>query len=103
LKMFPDLEIQSFDDMAKALREVALEDLKSAAIEMQAKVQASQKTLAEAREQKTESDQQSALKEFQRVQVEQTDKLNQITARLQERITVLERLKNGRRQASPAK
>lgn len=101
LKMFPDLESQSFDDAAKTLREAALEELKSAAIEMQAKVQASQMKLAEAREHKTESDQQAALKEFQSIQTEQTKRLNQITAQLQARITVLERLKTAAHQAAP--
>jgi ABC-type uncharacterized transport system involved in gliding motility auxiliary subunit len=96
LKMFPDLQSLSFDDAAKALRETALEEFKSAAIEMQSKVQIAQQKLAESREQNSGSDQQLALKEFQRVQSEQSDKLKQITARLQTRITVLERLKSVR-------
>jgi len=103
LKMFPDLESRPFNDAAKTLREVALEELKSATIEMQTKVEASQTALAVAREQKNESEQQAALKRFQGVQHEQAKKIKQITARLQERITVLQRLKNAGHETEPAK
>ncbi len=101
LKLFPDLETQSFDDAAKTLREMALEEWKSVAAEMQSKVQIAQKNLAEAREQKSELEQNMALKEFQSIQSEQTKRLNRITAQLQARITVLERLKNVRRPVAP--
>lgn len=103
LKAFPNLESQSFEDAAKILREAVLEELKAATIEMQLKIQTAQVNLAEARENKSEADKQIALKEFQRVQSEQSDKLKQITARLQERIIVLQRLKNSGLPAVPAK
>lgn len=102
LKLFPDLHSQSFEAAAQTLREMALEEWKSVGLEMQTKVQVAQKHLADAREQKSESEQQSALKDFQRVQSEQADKLKQITARLQERITILERLKNAPHQSARA-
>jgi len=94
LKAFPDLASRSFEDAARVLREGALEEFKSAAIELQAKVQLAQQTLAEARQNKSEAEQQAALKAFQGVQAEQLHKLKQITTRLQECIAVLQRLKD---------
>lgn len=93
LKAFPDLASRTFEDAAQALRAVTLEEFKAAATAMQAKVQVAQKALATARQSQSEAAQQAALKEFQRVQLEQTDKLKEITARLQDRIEVLKRLK----------
>lgn len=93
LRTFPNLATQSFEEAAKVLRERALEEFKSAAAVMQAKVAVAQKALAEAQANKSEADQQAARKVFQDVQAEQTDKLKAITARLQERIEVLVRLK----------
>lgn len=101
--MFPDLASQTFDDAAKILREGALEEFKTAADTMQTKVAVAQKALAVAQANNSEAAQQSALKAFQEVQSEQTDKLKAITAHLQERITVLERLKNAEQQATLAK
>jgi ABC-type uncharacterized transport system len=103
LKTFPDLESMTFDQAADKLRESALEELKSATVEMQKKVQAAQQNLAEARETKSSSEQGFALKEFQRVQSEQAENLKQITARLQERIVVLQRLKTSGNHPSPSK
>lgn len=100
LKAFPDLASRSFEDAAQALRAVTLEEFKAAAIEMQAKVQVAQQALAAARQNKSEAEQQAALKAFQQVQSEQTHKIKQIAARLQDRIVVLERLKNAT--AAPA-
>ena len=101
--MFPDLSSQSFDDAAKVLRENALEEFKTAATTMQTKVAVAQKALAEEQANNNEAAQHSALKVFQEVQSEQADKLKAITARLQERITVLELLKNAGQQAAPTK
>jgi len=93
LKTFPDLASRSFDDAAQVLRESAFEQFKAAAIEMQAKVQLAQQALAAARQNKSEAEQQAALKAFQEIQAEQANKLKAIAARLQERIVVLQRLK----------
>ena len=94
LKRFPDLTSRSFDETAQVLREGAMEEFKTAAIEMQAKVQGAQQQLAAARKNKSEAEQQAALKAFQEVQAEQVHKLKQIAAQLQERIVVLQRLKD---------
>lgn len=93
LRTFPDLAAQSFDAVAKVMRERTLEEFKIAAAESQAKVAAAQKELAEAQAKKSEAAVVAAQKELQRVQADQTSKLNGITAQLQERITVLQQLK----------
>ena len=103
VKMIPDFDLTTFDDAAKILREATLDELKSATIEMRSNIQAAQLNLAEAREKKSVHEQENALKEFQHVQTEQAEKLKQITARLQERIIVLQRLKNSGMPAVPAK
>jgi hypothetical protein len=93
VRTIPDLESRSFDDAAKILREAALVEFTAAVREMQAKVQETQKELAAAQGNKSEADQQAAMKQLQQVQTDQSKKLSEITARLQARITVLERLK----------
>jgi hypothetical protein len=94
LKRFPDLASRSFDEAAQVLREGALEEFKSAVLEMQAKVQVAQQNLIAARQNKSEAEQQAALKAYQEVQAEQDAKLKEIPARLQQRIVALQRLKN---------
>lgn len=100
-KMIPAFESLSFEEAAKILRETALDELKSATLEMQTKLQIAQANLSGARENKSESAQAEALKEFQRVKSEQSEKLKQITARLQDRIVVLQRLKSSVPLVSP--
>lgn len=101
LKTFPDLASRSFEDAAQVLRESAFEQFKAAAIEMQAKVQRAQQALAAARGNKSEAEQQAALKTFQEIQAEQANKLKAIAARLQERIVVLQRLKETSAPSAP--
>lgn len=93
LRLIPDLESRSFDDAAKILRESALAEYTVAVREMQGKVQETQKQLAAAQGNKSEADQQAAMKQLQQVQNEETKKLNEIASRLQARLKVLERLK----------
>jgi hypothetical protein len=101
LKKFPDLASRSFDDAAQVLREAALEEFKSAVLEMQTNVQVAQQRLVAARQNKSEVEQQTALKAYQQVQSEQDVKLKEIPARLQERIVVLQRLKSASAAAAP--
>lgn len=93
VRAFPDLARQSFEDVAKILREHTLAEFKSAAAEMQTKVAEAQKELAEAHAKKSEAEVLAAQKNLQRVQADQTSKINAITARLQERIGVLQQIK----------
>ena len=94
LKTFPDLASRSFDEAAQVLRESTLAEFKSAVLEMQAKVQVAQQNLIAARQNKSEAEQQAALKAYQQVQAEQDAKLKEIPARLQQRIVALQRLKS---------
>lgn len=93
LRAFPDLATQSFEAVAKVMRERTLEEFKIAAAEMQTKVGEAQKALAEAQANKGEAAVAAAQQELRRIQAEQSSKLNGITANLQERITVLQQLK----------
>ncbi len=101
LKTFPDLASRSFEDAAQVLREGAREEFKSAALEMQAKVQLAQQQLVAAQQSKSEAEQQAALKALQQVQSEQSHKIKQIAARLQDRMVVLQRLKETSAPSAP--
>jgi hypothetical protein len=102
LKVFPDLATRSLEDAAQVLRETALEEFKSAVLEMQAKVQIAQKTLVAARQNKSDTEQRAALKAYHQVQSEQDAKLKEIPARLQQRLTALQRLKDASAAPAPA-
>ena len=102
LRTIPDLESRSFDGAAKILRESALAEFTAAVREMQTKVQETQKELAaqgNRSENRSDADQRAAIKQLQQVQAEQSQKLSEITARLQARLQVLERLKGVNRSA----
>ena len=103
LKMFPDLASRSYDSMAQELRTATLEEFKTATAELQTKVSAAQQALADAQANKSAAEQQEALQNFQRVQAEQAEKLKGITAWLQERLTVLQRLKATPELSTPAR
>jgi len=90
VRTIPDLQSRSFDDAAKVLREASLAEFTAAAREMQEQVRLAEQQIAATQGQ---ADQQSAVAQLQQLQSEQTAKLKEITARLQQRITVLERLK----------
>ena len=99
LRAIPDLQNRSFDDAAKILREASLVEFTAAVQEMQSRVQEAQNQLVTARQASSEADQQAAMKQLQQIQSEQTEKLKQITAQLQVRISALERLKGMSRSA----
>jgi hypothetical protein len=103
LRLFPDLKTRSYDDMAQELRVAALEEFKAATTELQTKVSAAQKALAAAQANKSEAEQQEALKNFQQVQAQQAEKLKGITAWLQERLTTLQQLKSAPDLSAPAR
>lgn len=93
VRIIPDLASRSFDDAAKILRESALKNFTATVNEMQTKVQTAEKQLADSQDKNSPADQQAAMKQLQRIQSEQTEKLKAITAQLQARIAGLERLK----------
>jgi hypothetical protein len=92
-KTFPDLATRSFDDMAATLRARALDEFKTATVEMQKKLQAAQAELSQAQKSQIASESFDAVNQFQKLQQEQSAQLVAITARVQERIQTLERLK----------
>jgi len=93
LRTIPDLESRSFDEAAQILRESALSEFKAASAEMQERVRVAQQELAEARAGGSAAEQENAMKNLLQIQAQQSDKLKAITAQLQQRISVLERLK----------
>src|SRR5688572_6430557 len=101
--MFPDLQTRSYDSMAQELRTATLEEFKTATAELQSKVSAAQQALADAQANKGAAEQQEAQQNFQRVQAEQAEKLKAITAWLQDRLTVLQRLKSTPELSAPAR
>lgn len=103
LKLFPDLKTRPYDDMAQELRLATLEEFKVATAELQRKVSAAQQTLAEAQASQNAVAQEAALKNFQQVQAERTEKLKAITAWLQERLTALQQLKAAPELSAPAR
>jgi hypothetical protein len=93
LRAFPNLQSQSFEEIATVLRSNALTEFKAAAAEMQDKLEAAQKELAAKQPGQSESEHLAAVRSFQKLQQEQSARLGVVTARLQERITTLQRMK----------
>lgn len=96
LRTIPDLESRSFNEASKILREAALAEFTAQANEMQSKLGEAQRHVVEAQQKNSEPNQQAAVLELQRIQTEQTEKLKEITARLQARITALGQIKGQR-------
>lgn len=89
-RAIPNLASISVADGAQILRETALRDFKTAAADQ---VKEAEQRLTEAQNGKSEAEQQAAMKHFQQVQAEQTEKLKQIAARLQAQIATLKQIK----------
>jgi hypothetical protein len=92
-RALPNLGSMSLEEGTQVLREAALNEFKAAAGEMEAQLRQARERLTAAQNGKSEAEQQAAMKELQRIQAEQTEKLKQIGARLQAQIAELERLK----------
>jgi len=93
-RTIPDLAAVSVERGKELLREAALQEFKAAAAELQAEVQKAQQRLGLAQQNQSEAEQQAARNHLQQVQAEQTERLKNISARLQDRIDAFERLKN---------
>ncbi len=92
-RAFPDLPVISLQEGTQILRDAALEQFKTAAAEMQSRVKEAEQKLSELVTAGSDADKEAARKNLQKVQSEQTEKLKEITQRLQTQITVLEQLK----------
>jgi hypothetical protein len=80
-------------DGSQLLRVAAFQNYQTAAVEMEAKVNEARQHLADAQNSASETDLQTAMKQLRSVESEQSEKLGQIAARLQARITTLEQIK----------
>jgi hypothetical protein len=89
----PNLASISLEQGSQLLREAALSEFKAAAGEMETRLKQAQQRLNVAHRGESDAEQQEAMKELQRVHVEQTEKLKEIAARLQAQLAELERLK----------
>jgi len=89
----PNFASVSLADGEQILREAALKKFEQAAKEMDAQVKQAQQQLAQAENGQSAAEQQAAMKLVQQTQAEQTEKLQQIAARLQTQIAALKQLK----------
>jgi len=92
-RSIPDFDSLSVEEARQVLRTRALEELKAALTELQAQVQQAQQRLSEAQNGESEAEQETAMKQLQQLQAAQTEKLNEIAARLKAQITAVEQLK----------
>lgn len=92
-RAIPNLASVSLEDGTRILREAAMNDYSAAVSEMEKQVKAARERAVQAQSNSSEAGQQTAMKQYQQVQTEQTEKLKQIAVRLQAQITALEQLK----------
>ena len=92
-RAIPNLASVSLEDGTQILRAEALKEFANVANQMEAQIKEAQQRLAEAQNSKSEAAQQAAMKDLQQVQAEQADKIKQIAAQLQAKVTALEYLK----------
>ncbi len=89
----PNYASLSLDEGTEMLREAAVKEFTAAASEMQSQVAKARNELDAAQNSNSADDQQAAMKHLQDVQKEQTEKLQQIAAKLQTQIAALKQLK----------
>jgi ABC-type uncharacterized transport system involved in gliding motility auxiliary subunit len=102
-RLIPNLGSVSLSEGTQILREATLKDFTIAAKEMETKIRAAQQRLSSTRNGGSEATQQSAIRELQQIQAEQTDRLQQIAKRLQDQIAALEYLKTTTAASSQSK
>jgi ABC-type uncharacterized transport system involved in gliding motility auxiliary subunit len=92
-KSIPDPASVPVEEGRRILREAAMKELKAALSEMEVQLQAAKTRLNAAQQGNSEDEQQAAMKEFQRIQTLQAQKVKEITARFQAQTTAWEKLK----------
>jgi hypothetical protein len=93
-RLIPNYGSVSIEQGTAILREAARKEFTEAATALQAQLKEAQDRFTQLTQSGgTEAEQQAALKHFQAVQAEQTEKLNEIAARLHERIAALEKMR----------
>jgi uncharacterized membrane protein len=90
---FPNLASVSVEEGTRVLREKALKTFGEATREIEAKVEEARQQLVQVQVNGSTEERQEALKKFHELQIQQTEKIKQIAARLQNQITALEYLK----------
>ena len=93
LRLIPDVKGTSLEDGIGILRQAAVDKFSEAGAEMQKQIQAAQQQLADAQNGRSEAEQQAAMKHLQQVQLDQAEKIKQIAAQLQTRISAFEQMK----------
>jgi hypothetical protein len=91
--LIPDPATVSVQAGKQILQDAALKDFTAAVKEMDAQLKEAQQRLAQAQNGGSDAEQQAAMKHFQQVQAEQTEKLKQIAARSKAQIDTFQQLK----------
>jgi hypothetical protein len=92
-RALPDFDSISFEDGARKLRETAVNDMKAALADTDAKLKEADQRLTQAQNSGSDAQKQAAIKELQQIQAAQTEKIKQIAARSAAQIEALRQLK----------
>lgn len=92
-RLIPDVKSTSVEEGTRLLRDSALTEFKAAVAEMQQQLEVARKGLSETQNGQSETERATALKQLQQVQLEQGEKLKEISARLQNEIEQFQQLK----------
>ena len=92
-RAIPNLPTISLEEGKQILREASTKEFSAAAAEMEKIVTAARDRVVQTQSKGSPAEQQAAMKEYEQVQAEQTDKLKQIAAHAQELLQVLEQVK----------
>ena len=93
-RSLPNFASVSVQEGKQLLRDAAMKELKAAMNNVEVQIKEARQRLEQAQNTGSEAELQAALKQLQQLQAEQTEKLKDISARLREQITALERLKS---------
>jgi len=96
-RAFPNLEAVSVEEGTQQLREAAVNDMKAALAETDARIKSAEQRLTQAQTGGSDADKQAALKELQEAHAAQTEKLKQIAARAAAQVEAFKQLKAGSR------
>ena len=89
----PDLANLSAEEAERRLRETAMRELKTVANEMETQAQTARQQWERAQQTGSEAEKQTAARQLQQVQAEQTARLKTVATRLRDQIAAVERLK----------
>jgi hypothetical protein len=93
LRAIPNLPSVSLDEGARILREQAMKQFSATLNDMQTRVGQAQQRLTQTQNGGSVTEQQTAMKHLQQLQLDQADKIKQLAAELDSKIAALKRLK----------